>query len=106
MNEKNHLIMKDLKENLQKRFKLISRIILFGSQATGQALEFSDYDLLIILNHPISWKHQREITDEVYSINLKYNILTDVKFISEPELKALRGKQPFIQHALQEGVEV
>ncbi|MBU4344389.1 MAG: hypothetical protein L6247_09055 [Desulfobacteraceae bacterium] len=33
----------------------------------------------------------------------KYNILTDVKVISELELKSLKGKQPFVQHALQEG---
>ena len=56
------------------------------------------------MNQPISWWQQREIADEIYSIDLKYNILTDVKIISEPELKTLRGKQPFIQRALQEGI--
>jgi hypothetical protein len=30
--------------------------------------------------------------------------LTDVKVISELELKSLKGKQPFVQHALEEGV--
>jgi predicted nucleotidyltransferase len=77
---------------------------LFGSQATENAAEFSDYYILIIVSHPLSWQQQREIVDEVYFIDLKYNILTDVKIISEPELKTLRGKQPFIQRALREGI--
>lgn len=77
---------------------------MFGSQATGEAAFFSDYDILIIVSHPVTWKKEREIVDEVYSIDLKYDILTDIKIISEPELKTLKGKQPYIQHALEEGI--
>ncbi len=104
MNQQTDLIMKELKEGLQNKFNFVSEVILFGSQATGKAFEFSDYDILVIVSHPISWRQRREIADEIYSIDLKYNILTDVKIISEPELKTLKGKQPFIQHALQEGI--
>ena len=103
MNQKNIMIMRELKERLQRKFNLVSEVILFGSQATGKALEYSDYDILIIVNHPISWRQQREIADEIYSMDLRYDILTDVKIISKPELNTLRGKQPFIQRALQEG---
>ncbi len=104
MNQKNIMIMRELKERLQRKFDLVSEVILFGSQATGKALEYSDYDILIIVSHRISWRQQREIADEIYSMDLMYNILTDVKFISKPELNTLRGKQPFIERALQEGV--
>ena len=104
MNQQNDLIMKELKEGLQNKFNFVLDVILFGSQATGKAFEFSDYDILVIVSHPISWRQRREISDEIYSIDLKYNILTDVKIISEPELKTLKGKQPFIQRALQEGI--
>ena len=96
--------MKELKEGLRNKFNFVSDVILFGSQTTGKAFEFSDYDILVIVSHPISWRQRREISDEIYSVDLKYNILTDVKIISEPELKTLRGKQPFIQHAIKEGV--
>ncbi len=104
MNQQNTLIIKELKEGLQKKFNIVSDVILFGSQATRNAFEFSDYDILVIISHPVSWQQQREIADEIYSIDLKYNILTDVKIISKPELKTLRGKQPFIQRALREGI--
>lgn len=104
MNERNLLIIKELKDMLLKKFNFISEVILFGSQASGKAPEGSDYDILIIVSHDISWRQQREIVDEIYLIDLKYNILTDVKIISEPELNMLRGKQPFIQSALKEGI--
>jgi len=104
MNQQTDLIMKELKEGLQNEFNFVSGVILFGSHATGKAFAFSDYDILVIVRHPISWRQRREISDEIYSIDLKYNILTDVKIISEQELKTLRGKQPFIQRALQEGI--
>jgi len=104
MKKKNKLIIKELKDILQRNFQDISKVILFGSQATGKAFGFSDYDILVIVNHPISWKERREISDKIYSIDLKYNILTDVKIISEPELDTIKGKQPFIRQALQNGV--
>ena len=104
MKQQNHTIMKELKKGLKNKFDFVLEVILFGSQATGKAIDFSDYDILVIASHPISWQERRKISDEIYSIDLKYNILTDVKIISEPELKTLRGKQPFIQRALQEGI--
>ncbi len=39
MNQQNDLIMKELKEGLQNKFKFVSDVILFGSQATGKAFE-------------------------------------------------------------------
>ena len=104
MNERNLLIIKELKDMLLKKFNFISEVVLFGSQASGKAPESSDYDILIIVSHDISWQQQREIVDETYLIDLKYNILTDVKIISEPQLNTLRGKQPFVQNALKEGI--
>ena len=104
MNQKNLAIIKELKERLANQFDFISRVILFGSQVSGKASKFSDYDILIVVTRNIDWQKQREIVDEIFYLDLKYSILTDVKIISESELKTLRGKQPFIQSALKEGI--
>jgi len=45
MNQQNTLIIKELKEGLQKKFNIVSNVILFGSQATRNAFEFSDSDI-------------------------------------------------------------
>ena len=104
MNTQNTIILKELKDRLQIKFSFISKVILFGSQSTGEAFEYSDYDILILIDYPIPWQKQREIVDEAYYIDLKYNILTDIKILSKPELNSLRGKQPFIQSALHKGI--
>jgi hypothetical protein len=39
-----------------------------------------------------------------YEIDLKYDILTDVKLISRNELSTIKGKQPFILNALEHGL--
>lgn len=100
-------ILNELKALLIKRFPgEIAEVILFGSQVNGDAEEFSDYDILIILNHDYDWQYERKITDACWEIDYKYDIFTDVKVISTNELKTIRGKQPYIQNALENGLLV
>ena len=101
----NRQAMRELKELLLTTFPDdIEQVILFGSQVKGTAQKYSDYDLLIILKHAYDWQFEDKIYDTTWEIDFKYDILTDVKIISTIELQTLRGKQPFIQDALEEGV--
>ena len=97
--------LQELKSLLVKKYpEQIDQLILFGSQAEGTAREYSDYDLLLILNTPYDWRFENGIYDTCSDINVKYDIITDVKIISRQELQTLRGKQPYIQHALHNGI--
>jgi predicted nucleotidyltransferase len=101
----NHQAMQELKELLVKTFPDdIERVILFGSRVKGTAEEYSDYDVLIILKHSYDWRFEDKIYDTTWEIDFKHDIFTDVKIISTDELQTLRGKQPFIQDAIEEGV--
>ena len=104
MHERNRKIIAEEKGILMKSFDFISEVVLFGSQASERAPDGSDYDILIVVNDDIAWQQQRAIVDEIYQVDLKYNILTDIKIISERQLSSLRGKQPFLQNALKEGI--
>jgi uncharacterized protein len=100
-------ILKELQLLLKKEYPTdVDEVILFGSQATNQAREYSDYDILVILKDAYDWRLENAIMDSCYEIDLKYDILTDVQFISRPELKTIKGKQPFIQNALEQGLTV
>jgi len=79
---------------------------LFGSQATDQALPYSDYDILIILKNECDWKTEDQILNICYTIDLEYDILTDIKVLSINDLNTLKGKQPFVLKALREGITV
>jgi predicted nucleotidyltransferase len=100
-------ILKELKNILMEKFTgYIDKVILFGSQALNTANEYSDYDILIILDKDYDWQLEDMILSLCYEIDLKYDIVTDVKLISRNELQSIKGKQPFILDALEFGLAV
>jgi hypothetical protein len=49
--------------------------------------------------------YRNNILDVVYDFELKYDIFIDFKIISMQELKnSIRGKQPFFQDAIENGI--
>jgi predicted nucleotidyltransferase len=107
MVNKYYEILNDLKELLSNTFpNLIEKVILFGSRSTGKEELYSDYDILIILNADYDWKLEDKIISLCYEIDLKYDILTDVKVISKNELNTIKGKQPFVRNAIEQGIEI
>jgi len=101
-------ILKTLKANLQARFgSNIVNVYLFGSQATGTASEFSDYDILIVLKADYDWAYKDKIYEICYQTELAEDVFFDITVISERELlNTMRGKQPFITNALKTGITV
>ena len=79
-------------------------MILFGSQARGDSKEYSDYDVLIVLDKDYSGKDENQILDLCYDIDLKYNILIDAHLISSKELTSIRGRQPVFVNAIKSGI--
>ena|SRR6266498_746647 len=98
-------ILSELKNLLLTHYgDYIDKVILYGSQSRGTATEDSDYDILIILKEDYYWRFRSEILALTNDIDLKYEVMTDIRMISAPELKTIKGKQPFILNALEEGV--
>lgn len=100
-------ILHELKRVLQMKFgEDIQEVILFGSRITGDATEFSDYDILIILKQKPDRNQKRKISEICYDIELQNEILIDTHIISEAELNTLRGKQPIFQRAIRKGIHI
>ncbi len=98
-------LITEIKQALQQEFPdIIDKVILFGSQAKGNATENSDHDILVVVNTDYDWKLKNRILEILYDFDLKYDILTDVKVISQDELKTIKGKQPFILEAFEYGL--
>lgn len=98
-------ILTDLKDLLMRQFgDEVNQVLLFGSRSQDAAREDSDYDILVVLTRNYDWKKERQIINTCYEIDLKYDVLTDVKVISLNELHTLRGQQPYIVTALQQGI--
>ena len=100
-------LIKALKTKLQLEFgEKIKDVILFGSRSNGNAEEYSDYDVLIIMSQKPDWNQKRKISDLCYEIELQNEVLIDSHILSEPELQSLRGKQPIFQRAIRKGIYV
>jgi predicted nucleotidyltransferase len=101
----NHKILADLKKLLKKNFgNLIKEVILFGSQSNNTNNNYSDYDILLIVNEKFDFRKENEIFDVCYEINLNYNILIDLHILAVDELDKPRGKQPIFTKAIEEGL--
>lgn len=99
------IILKEIKSLLTEHLlERIDKVILYGSQVTGENKKYSDYDVLIVLKDEYDWRLEDKILELCYEIDLKYDILTDIKVISRKELNSIRGKQPFIRNALEKGI--
>jgi predicted nucleotidyltransferase len=60
----NQQILSDLKNYLLINYGAsVKDVILFGSQAHGEAKEYSDFDILIILDQDYTGKDENQIPD-------------------------------------------
>ena len=98
-------VLNELKKILLGRFPgRIQRVILYGSRATASARPHSDYDILVVLGENFDWRLEDEILASCYEVDLKCDIVTDVKVISRSDLDTLKGKQPYVLAALASGI--
>jgi uncharacterized protein len=99
------IILIDLKHKLEELYsECVENVVLFGSQANTNANEFSDYDVLILLNQDYNKNDENKILDICYDIDLKYDIIIDAHLLSTKELETKRGKQPIFVNALKNGI--
>ena len=82
----------------------VVRVILYGSRVRGKADDDSDVDLLCIVKPSAGWKERRALRNSLGEIELQYDLLFDVRFLSTDDLMTIQAKQPFVRSALDEGM--
>jgi predicted nucleotidyltransferase len=102
-NEKKALSI--LRNKLMNDYNLVD-IRLYGSKASGTDLEYSDLDVMIILDEN-SPEIEAEIDALIYDINLEYNCLISALFFSRQEI--IEGPlqySPIYNKILEEGISL
>ena len=63
----------------------VTRVILFGSKARGDAEPDSDIDLLVLTSCPVTTQLRHEITHRLCDINLEHDVCLSRIAVSEEE---------------------
>ena len=99
-------IVTELKERLKGLYgESLERVVLFGSQARGNAAEGSDIDVLVVLKGPVSPGKEISRTGEITaSLSLRHDVVISCTFVSADRYET--GKSPLILNVHREGVVV
>ena len=63
-------LLQDCKAAIQKVVPNAD-VVLFGSQARGQANQYSDYDLLVLVDSPADISIKEQLVSEIYPLELE-----------------------------------
>ena len=93
--------------HLSKYGKSISRIVLFGSAAKGEADEESDIDLLIVVSDGDPYIWRRKFIEETLPITYQLGRYISIKTFTEKEFENLAKKGSFfIKEVLSNGIPI
>lgn len=70
----------------------IQQAALFGSKVRGDSTRYSDVDILLIVNDE-RWKYRQPFSVILSNIALKYDVLLDVRVISEERWQWMKNIQ-------------
>jgi len=85
----------------------VSRILLFGSQARGDARSDSDWDFYVIVDRDLSYSERWDISDRIRQRFVQAGFYGDVFVQSERVVRERKNNPGFlIYYVLKEGVEV
>ncbi|BAI91884.1 nucleotidyltransferase domain-containing protein [Limnospira fusiformis CCALA 023] len=103
-----HQKLPEIIEFIKNWFKIhysdqVVQIILYGSQARGEAKPDSDIDLLIVMKSAFNYTDEIDKTSEfIQELSLKYDTVISRAFVSEQRFT--QEKSPFLLNVHKEGI--
>lgn len=100
-------IIEEFKRRIEQRFPgELVRLIVFGSQARGDATAESDIDVLVVIKSE-NWRLGDEIRAVGYHLELEHGVVLSIQVISSDHYERIRANETqFFQVLEREGVIV
>jgi predicted nucleotidyltransferase len=104
MNPKIKTIVTELRQHLERLYgERLVKVVVFGSQARGEAVEGSDIDVLVILRGSVNPGEEIARTGEAAAaLSLKYGLVISCTFVSADRYAT--EQSPLFINARREGV--
>ena len=98
-------ILKKLKKDLKAALgEKIGNLILFGSYSRGDNTEYSDIDLLILVNSRLTRDETRKVDDLIAGYSLEHDVV--ISGLVYPIETYQRFNTPFLLNIKEEGIVV
>lgn len=106
MKDRLTVIIAQLRQALERMYgEQLVKIVLFGSQARGDARPDSDIDILIVLERPFNYGYESEkISFPVADISLEYNVIISCVLATLEQFQHNNGG--FFRNVHREGISV
>jgi len=106
MGDRLRTILSELKARFVELYgDRLVQMILYGSQARGDAVDGSDIDVLLVLRGEVKPCEELDrVGDDVYSVSYANDVGVSCVFVSEDAYA--RGEGPLIRNVRREGVGV
>lgn len=81
----------------------LDQVLLFGSQARGEATEASDVDLMVVLEGPVDRFEEIDRMGELtWDVDMEHDVLLAVVPVSKTDFE--QGASPLLRNVRREGV--
>ena len=101
--ERDLKIVKEFKKKLSKKIP-VSKVILFGSRATGKTPKWSDFDLIIVSSKFKKEKSFKRVPEMYDYWDCNYPV--DFLCYTPEEFNKLKKKATILREALKQGIEI
>ncbi|MEW6267313.1 MAG: nucleotidyltransferase domain-containing protein [Thermodesulfobacteriota bacterium] len=81
-------------------------VVLYGSEARGEAQPDSDIDLLVLLSGPVDWHDRWRIVDALYELQLEVENCRQLEAYPMDVAAYEAGELTFFRNARREGIRV
>ena len=100
----NQEIIKKARPILEKQG--VKRAALFGSRARGDEKKYSDWDLLILTNYPVSFKDEQKFRHNLYDLELELEEVFSSFVYYKKDWETKQSVTPLYESILEDGIKL